>query len=188
MTRLTDNQFIKPLPPSYDDPVLHDIKDIPKVCNDIQNDWRNLNPEGISYNRLTAWNLARRLRVRLELHTKGLSQKTGTIDILLTGCEVSLWLAEQFGSDLQKAFPRLRILSVSSNKLLGLYGQDMSIPVVGFPISEKTQSLNDTIIIIVSHSGGTFAPLACSNLFQSNARNIFLVTSEWDTQVRMAHF
>eukprot|EP00978_Attheya_sp_CCMP212_P016647 scaffold43793_cov58-Attheya_sp.AAC.2 len=165
MTRLTDNQFIKPLPPSYDDPVLHDIKDIPKVCNDIQNDWRNLNPEGISYNRLTAWNLARRLRVRLEHHTKGQSQKTGTIDILLTGCEVSLWLAEQFGSDLQKAFPRLRIVSVSSNKLLGLYGQDMSIPVVGFPMSEKTQSLNDTIIII------------------SNARNIFLVTSEWDTQI-----
>ena len=54
---------------------------------------------------------------------------------------------------------------------------------MGYPMSEKTHNFNDTILIIVSHSGGTFAPLACSNLFQSTTRNIFVVTSEWDTQI-----
>ena len=39
------------------------------------------------------------------------------------------------------------------------------------------------IVMIVSHSGGTFGPLACSNLLQSFSSSIFVVTSEWDTQV-----
>ena len=44
-----------------------------------------------------------------------------SVDILLTGCEVSLYLAEQFASDLKKSFPKLCIEAVSSNKLLGLF-------------------------------------------------------------------
>ena len=88
------------------------------------------------------------------------------VDVLLTGCEVSLWLAEQFASDLQKSFPKLRIKAVSSNKLLGLYGQEIAVPTIGFPSSATTDDLNDSIVIIVSHSGGTFAPLSCSNLLQ----------------------
>ena len=43
--------------------------------------------------------------------------------------------------------------------------------------------MTDPIVIIVSHSGGTFGPLACSNLMQSFSSSIFAVTSEWDTQV-----
>jgi hypothetical protein len=66
----------------------------------------------------------------------------------------------------QKSFPNLRIKAVSSNKLLGLYGQELAVPALGFPDAPKTHHLHDTIIIIVSHSGGTFAPLACSNLLQ----------------------
>lgn len=38
-------------------------------------------------------------------------------------------------------------------------------------------------MLIVSHSGGTFAPLAVSNLLQSQTKNIYVVTSEWDTQI-----
>ena len=38
----------------------------------------------------------------------------------------------------------------------------------------------DSIVLIVSHSGGTFAPLAISNLMPSMTSNIFAVTSEWD--------
>jgi D-arabinose 5-phosphate isomerase GutQ len=44
-------------------------------------------------------------------------------------------------------------------------------------------NFKDAIIIIISHSGGTFAPLACSNLMQSFSPHIFAVSSEWDTQV-----
>ena len=48
-----------------------------------------------------------------------------TVDVLVTGCEVSLWLGEQFASDLQKAFPKLFIQATSSNKLLGVFGQEL---------------------------------------------------------------
>lgn len=70
-----------------------------------------------------------------------------------------------------------------SNKLLGLFGQELSMPCIGFPYTKRTLEMTDPIVIIVSHSGGTFGPLACSNLMQSFSSSIFAVTSEWDTQV-----
>ena len=164
MTRLTRNRFIKPLRAESDDPILADIQDIPKVCQSIQGEWQ-ADKAATSLNRLTAYNLSRCLRTRLEAHIAGTTHPRA-IDILLTGCEVSLWLAEQFASDLQKAFPNLRIKAVSSNKLLGLYGQDIAVPALGFPDSPSTHHLHDAIVIIVSHSGGTFGPLSCSNLLQ----------------------
>jgi hypothetical protein len=164
MTQLTRNRLIKPLRPEATDPVLADIRDIPKVCQSIQDEWKS-DKAATSLNRLTAFNLSRCLRSRLESHIAGKTHPRA-IDILLTGCEVSLWLAEQFASDLQKAFPNLRIKAVSSNKLLGLYGQEIAVPAFGFPDGTATHHLHDAIVIIVSHSGGTFAPLSCSNLLQ----------------------
>jgi hypothetical protein len=62
-------------------------------------------------------------------------------------------------------------------------GQAFPIPQVGHQLNEAGWDLDGTIVIIVSHSGGTFAPLASSNLMQSRTNSIFLVTSEWDTQI-----
>lgn len=167
MTRLTRNRFIKPLGTDSKDLVLQDIQDIPMVCRSIQKEWK-VDQAASSLNRLTAYNLSRCLRERLEAHVNG-TVHPRAIDILLTGCEVSLWLAEQFAGDLQKSFPNLRIKALSSNKLLGLYGQEIAVPSFGFPDAPKTHHMHDTIIIIVSHSGGTFAPLSCSNLLQVRA-------------------
>ena len=180
MTPLENNEWIKPLlDSSSSDLVGYYISDIPRACYSIQSDWQE-----IGLNRLTAWNFSRQLERRLQAIADGVADRNaGSVDILVTGCEVSLWLAEQFASDLQKAFPKLYIKSASSNKLLGLYGQELSIPCIGHPLSEKTWDLDEPIVIIVSHSGGTFAPLACSNLLQSTTRNIFVVTSEWDTLI-----
>ena len=97
----------------------------------------------------------------------------GQVDVLVTGCEVSLWVAEQFVSDLQKCFPRLFVRAVSSNKMLGLFGQELAMPCTGFPYSQRSMDMEDPIVIIVSHSGGTFGPLACSNLLQSFSSSIF---------------
>jgi len=187
MTLLEGHEFVLPLPPLMKDPILHDIQSIPSICRFIQDDWKGVisdNSSVMSLNRLTAWNLTKALKKRLQdLADGAIERGPGSIDILLTGCEVSLWVAEQFASDLQKAFPRLGIKAISSNKLLGLYGQELSVPAIGFPMSEKTHDLKHAIVIIVSHSGGTFAPLACSSLMQSFSENLFVVTSEWDTQV-----
>lgn len=181
MTRLSDNPLIQPLQKSPEDPVLADIRDIPYVCKVIQDDWQSRRAYS-SLNRLTAFNLSRCLRKRLEQHVNG-THPNMSVDIILTGCEVSLYLAEQFASDLKKAFPKLSIEAVSSNKLLGLYGQEIAVPSVGFQYAPQTRNIHDSIVIIVSHSGGTFGPLACSNLLQSATQNIFVVTSEWDTQI-----
>eukprot|EP00980_Cylindrotheca_fusiformis_P028298 scaffold22589_cov138-Cylindrotheca_fusiformis.AAC.61 len=186
-TQLSLNRLIRPpKDPRADvngttDLVLQDIEGIPNVCKNIQVGWHSMNAL-TSMNRFTAYSLSSCLRRRLRAHVKG-AVPAKAVDILLTGCEVSLWLAEQFASDLQKCFPKLTINAISSNKLLGLFGQELAVPAMGFSYSPKTMNLNDTIVIIVSHSGGTFAPLACSNLLQSATKNIFVVTSEWDTQI-----
>lgn len=173
---LENNEFVKPLLDDSDDPVLADIQDIPRICASIQDNWRG----GVGLNRLTAWNLAHCLRERLKGHIDGSIQNDiSQVDIIVTGCEVSLWVAEQFVSDLQKCFPKLNVKAVSSNKILGLFGQELVMPSIGFPFTQKTLDLKDPIVIIVSHSGGTFGPLACSNLLQSFSSSIFCVTSEW---------
>ena len=61
------------------------------------------------------------------------------------------------------------------------------MPAIGFPYTKKSMVMKDPIIIIVSHSGGTFSPLACSNLMQSFSSNIFVVTSEWGERVVSLH-
>eukprot|EP00581_Thalassiosira_minuscula_P013408 CAMPEP_0183716566 /NCGR_PEP_ID=MMETSP0737-20130205/10436_1 /TAXON_ID=385413 /ORGANISM="Thalassiosira miniscula, Strain CCMP1093" /LENGTH=1583 /DNA_ID=CAMNT_0025945857 /DNA_START=119 /DNA_END=4870 /DNA_ORIENTATION=+ len=179
LTLLENNEFVKPLLGDCDDPVLKDIQDIPRICANIQEDWRE-----VGLNRMTAWNLANCISARMKAIADGKIKRHGSsCDILVTGCEVSLWVAEQFVSDLQKCFPQLFVKAVSSNKLLGLFGQELAMPCIGFPYSEKAMDIKDPIVIIVSHSGGTFGPLACSNLLQSFSSSIFAVTSEWDTQV-----
>ena len=181
MTKLSGNSLIQPLKKFSEDPVKTDIDDIPRVCKDIQDDWHSRRA-ATSLNRLTAFNLSRCLRLRLEQHVSG-TVPSMAVDILLTGCEVSLYVAEQFATDLKKAFPKLNIEAISSNKLLGGWGQEIAVPSLGFPYSPTTMNIHDSIVIIVSHSGGTFGPLACSNLLQSATQNIFVVTSEWDTQI-----
>jgi hypothetical protein len=99
MTRLTRNRFIKPLQNGSKDLVLSDIQDIPKICRAIQDEWC-ADKAASSLNRLTAYNLSRCLRDRLDAHVAG-TVHPRAIDILLTGCEVSLWLSEQFAADLQ---------------------------------------------------------------------------------------
>jgi len=179
LVTLENNEFIKPLLDDCDDPVLGDIQDIPKICHNIQEDWKD-----VGLNRMSSWHLMQCIKRRLKGKVNGsIENHAGQIDILVTGCEVSLWLAEQFVADLQKCFPKLYVKAVSSNKLLGLFGQELSMPTIGFPYSQKGMDLKDPIVLIISHSGGTFAPLACSNLLQSFSSSIFAVCSEWDTQV-----
>ena len=150
---------------------------------DIQEDWRNKPKGTISLNRLTAWNLSRCLRRRLDRRVSGTTKSHRSVDVVVTGCEVSLWLAEQFAADLANAFPRLDVRSVSANKILGLFGQDLPVPSIGHPRGKRNDDFTDSIVIVVSHSGGTFAPLASSNLLVSSTSAIFVVASEWDTQI-----
>ncbi|EKX55458.1 hypothetical protein GUITHDRAFT_99235 [Guillardia theta CCMP2712] len=177
LVRLHDNPLIKPLPPVYPDPVGKDIADIPYVLNKIQQDW----DEGNSVNCITSWWFSRELIKRLKRYEAGTHD--GSIDVLLTGCEVSLWVAEQFASDLAQVFPRISVRVISSNKLLGLFGQEFAVPQTGHQFNEESWKLTNTIVLIVSHSGGTFGSLAVANLLRAYTEVIFVVASESDTQI-----
>ena len=145
------NPLIKPLPPPVKDAVLADINDIPGKLQAISESFDNENA-------MSAYCFGKELLKRLRSYDDGVHD--GSIDILLTGCEVSLWLCEQFAADLHQVLPRLSIRCVSSNKLLGLLGQELPIPQVGHQFHEKSWKLENTICIVASHSGGTFGPLA----------------------------
>lgn len=49
------------------------------------------------------------------------SRRAG-IDVLVTGTESSLWVGEQFASDLQNTFPHLRVTAISANKARAAIG------------------------------------------------------------------
>ena len=38
-------------------------------------------------------------------------------------------------------------------------------------------------MLLISHSGGTFGTLNCANLLKGFTEDLFVVTSEWDTQI-----
>ena len=178
-----------PLLPVYsslevDDQVARDIADIPKVLSLLQAQWEHPNDAAESYNRLTALTFTSLLTKRMHLHDR--RQHDGSVDLLITGCEVSLWMGEQFAADLHRAFPKLNVVTISANKLLAQLGQSFPIPQLNFQFHERSYSLSGALVLVISHSGGTFAPLACSNLLRAFTSHIFTVTSEWDTQVAAA--
>lgn len=172
---LQDNPLVLPLPQKIPNPVCADIMEIPKALSRIQDSFVHSSE---SLNRFSAWTLARKIDQRMNRVTVS----PNDVDILLTGCEVSLWAAEQFASDLGMVFPNIITKVISANKLLGLKGQNFPHHALGSNLNEHW-ILEGTIVIVVSHSGETFGSLAVCNLLRPLTKNIFVVTSEWDTQI-----
>jgi len=165
LLQLDGSPFVQAPPPPVPvrwDPVGQDILGIPAIINKIMADW---DYPADSMNRMSAWTLTSLLKKRMRLHDR--QEADGSIDLLITGCEVSLWMGEQFHSDLHRVFPKLRIVTISANKLLGQLGQTFPIPQLNFPFHEGSFDLRNTPCLLITHSGGTFATLACSNLLKS---------------------
>ena len=53
----------------------------------------------------------------------------------------------------------------------------------GFPFHGESHSFRKSVVLLLTHSGGTFATLACANMLKAFTPDLFAVTSEWDTQV-----
>jgi len=177
---LQENPLVLPLPPLSEDRVGENIRMIPKTLRRIQQQWE----AGNGMNRLTAMNFVKDIRDRVRrIHTNAVRSSADTsVDLVITGAEVSLWVGEQFAADLKLLLPRLNIQCISSNKLLSLLGQELSFPATGFQ-QNRTLNLTSSIVLIISHSGGTFGSLATSNLVQSLTKRVYAVCSEWDTQI-----
>ena len=99
----------------------------------------------------TAWTLTNALKRRMAAHDSGTHD--GSVDLLITGCEVSLWAGEQFASDLHNAFPKLKVVTLSANKLLAQLGQAFPVPNTGFYFNETSYDFTNTIVLLLSHSG-----------------------------------
>ncbi|KAL1515756.1 hypothetical protein AB1Y20_002372 [Prymnesium parvum] len=186
--RLGGNPLISPpLSSVCADPVGRDLLDIAGVMRRMEEDWAK-GPEAL--NRITAWNLVSKLREKLLMRSSRERERTrnldGAVDLLLIGCEVSLWLAEQFAADMHLVFPKLKVVAISSNKLLGQLGQQYPMPQLGFSFNQNTYSLHDSIVVALSNTGGTFGTLACLNLLRGCTSDIFVITSERDSQVARA--
>ncbi|CAE7836736.1 unnamed protein product, partial [Symbiodinium necroappetens] len=95
---IEENPLVQQLPKSVQDPVGADITDIPDAVANIQVDfWAEGRPT-----RATARALGEVLLSRLQRKSCGQLPAT-SVDVLVTGCEVSLWVGEQFAADLRIA-------------------------------------------------------------------------------------
>jgi|GEM_PF-4186396 len=66
-------------------------------------------------------------------------------DVMISGIEISLWMGEQFASDLRRIFPDLKIGVTSANKVLA---------------DHVEEGLDDqTLVLMISQSGQTFGSL-----------------------------
>ena len=115
LLQLDGSPFVAPLPLTTPDPVGQDIRDLPATLAKIQADWDQPTD---SLNRMSAWTYTYLLRERMKAQDG--NTHDGSIDLLITGCEVSLWIGEQFASDIHRVFPKLRVVTLSANKLCEL--------------------------------------------------------------------
>jgi hypothetical protein len=73
---------------------------------------------------------------------------------------VSLWIAEQWAADLRSIFPQLNVITVSSNKLLGLASASASKAFFPGTDAVLPRRINSkTCVLLISQSGQTFATL-----------------------------
>ena len=158
LVEVTGNELVLPLPGAVKDAVGADINDIPRALKVVSESMEGENA-------MPTYCLGKELLKRIKAYDAGTHD--GSVDILLTGCEVSLWLAEQFAADLHMLLPRLNIKTISSNKLLGLLGQDFPSPQIGHQFHETSWKLENSIAIVVSHSGGYVSVLFIISLFCS---------------------
>ena len=109
-------------------------------------------------------------------------------DMVISGIEASLWVAEQFANDLQEIFPQLNIVTISANKLIGL--ETHSPSGVFFSGSEgvmRRRITENTCVLLLSQSGQTFPTLhATRQLARTAAERIWILTGCFHSKMELA--
>jgi hypothetical protein len=127
-------------------------------------------------------------RLMIDCMRHRMSTKTDSTDLIIGGVEASLWVAEQFAADLRLIFPQLNIVTVSSNKLLGL-GKDTPGKVF-FPGTDQVlqRRIDDhTCALLISQSGQTFGSLHATRKVASIVKDrMFLLTGCFNSKMEGA--
>ena len=174
------------------DRVENDLRDCSRVLERIRGTWHTLNAQ--SADALYAMLRQRATDAASQAGQTGQSQGQGhgpgrlDIDVLVTGCESSLWIAEQFASDLQTLFPHLRVVALSANKVIGVLGNARgAVSATGFSFCRLTAKLGQAVCLAMSHSGQTFGTLhATAILERACPGRVFVVTGCVDTKMGAA--
>ena len=176
---LQGNPYILPPAINAEDPVDYDIKDIPRVLEEVSAAWHDPS----SFNRQSAdylaelliekaklWEQKQQAQINIKLGREAYKQ---SLDLLITGVESSLWLGEQFAQDLLTLFPGLHVDTLSSNQVLRKLHDGLS----GLHLGK------DSIVLAISQSGQTFPTLQATNAFealrqQNKIGELFIMTGE----------
>lgn len=170
-------------PPFRQDPVAVDIAEIPSLLRQIHDDWSNPgsgNRQSADYLAqlliAKAANLAQKQEVLRQAGLDDSLAKSRHVDLLLTGVENSLWLAEQFAEDLQALMPRLTVRTLSANAMLLALQNDI----------ESLSLARQSIVLVLSHSSRTFPSRkvmeACDLMVRREViREFFILTGEADS-------
>ena len=193
---LRGNPLVQPLPAltgaAIGDPVGADIAAIPQVLRRVRAEWQHAD----SLNRQSATAFARMLLEKMALNAQPSDQaahERRDVDLLLVGVETSLWLAEQWASDVEHAMPRVAVRCLSANKVLSLLGAAADAAgVAGFSSPGTSRrglahACRNAVVLVVSQSGQTFPTLMAARLLRHACGNrVFCVTSEFDTKLGLA--
>ncbi|AFY93222.1 hypothetical protein [Chamaesiphon minutus] len=176
---LQGNAYILPPTTNAEDPVEHDIQEIPQVLQSIATSWG----DPASFNRQSADYLAelliakakswdRRQRATIDIKLDRVATDR-SVDLLITGVESSLWLGERFAQDLITICPALKVATISANQVLRKLPSD----------SNRLHLGQNSIVLAISQSGQTFPTLQATHAFEELRRQgsigeIFVMTGE----------
>lgn len=124
-----------------------------------------------------------------EIMNRGEASVEDPVDILITGMANNIWTAEPFAARLSEMFPRLRIATTSSNKILrALKSVGLQTPIKKITVRENSRlitiSRNTIVIVADGDMGQDFAPLnAAIALRKLIGDRLFMVTPEFDTKL-----
>ncbi|GLI64923.1 hypothetical protein VaNZ11_008318 [Volvox africanus] len=193
IVQLVNNPYVT-FSPSMDltpgrDYVADDLKDVPRVLSLVRDTWTDPN----SLNRQTAEDLFIMIDKLVQFAMTGgasSSERPG-VDVLITGVEMSLWIAEQWAGDLKLVFPQLSVKAVSANKIISVLGNARGrIPPTGSTFCRSSASFladHHTLCIAVSQSGQTFPTIHASRILnQLLPGRVFALCGSVDTKMALA--
>jgi len=130
-----------------------DLFATPAIINRIDEAWNSRS----THEYQAAEDLCNRLLVAMRARQ---SVNKDSIDLLVGGVEASLWIAEQWASDLRALFPFLNVVTQSTNKLMGLEGDSPGkIFFSGCESTSWRRIDSTTCVLLISQSGQTFPTL-----------------------------
>lgn len=174
----------KAVPIPYDpkaDLVAADLAMIPAILASIDKAWKTAD----SLEHLSGFALCRAL---LDNMKRRQMSNTDTTDLLIGGVEASLWVAEQWAADLRTIFPQLNVVTVSSNKLLGLGEHSAGKVFFAGADNIPMRRINEyTCCLLISQSGQTFPTLhATKKLSVICPQRVWIVTGCFQSKMELA--